>query len=126
MLDVPGPWQCWKNLSLLSFASRWIYAWRALDVETILSMVSPDVEFYVGIASGSHPLQGKPELASALVAPNFVWDLKIAPNLTGLITGEDVLVIDYRDDAGVSFTETLMFRGGRVCWRQMESDPLEA
>lgn len=122
MPDVTGPQQCWRNLSLLSFASRWIYAWRSLDIEVISSLVSADVEFHFGTVSDSEPVRSADHLASALRQPGFLWDLKDAAHLTGLITGENVLVIDYQDDAGSSFTETLMFRKGLVHWRQIELD----
>jgi len=120
MPDETGPQQCWRNLSLLGFSTRWIYAWRALDVETISTLVGENIEFHQSPDGASEPLRGVAELVAALKAPDFRWDLADAVHLRGLITAENVLVIDYRNDAGISFTESLEFLAGRVSLRRVE------
>lgn len=122
MPDVPGPQQCWRNLSLLGFATRWIYAWRSGDIESISSLVREDIEFHLGVEQNSEPLRSSAELVSALKRPDFRWDLSEAIHLKGLITGDNMLVIDYRDEAGTSFTESLEFLDGRVRWRRIGID----
>lgn len=120
MSDDTGPQQCWRNLSLLGFSTRWIYAWRAVDVDTISRLVSENIEFHRGPEGTAEPLRGAAELIAALGAPGFRWDLADAVHLRGLITAENTLVIDYRNDAGTSFTESLEFFGGRVSRRRVE------
>ncbi|WFR84576.1 hypothetical protein [Arthrobacter sp. Y-9] len=120
MSDVTGPQQCWRNLSLLGFSTRWIYAWRALDMETISTLVQENIEFHCASKEASAPLRGVSELLTALADPDFRWDLAEAIHLKGLITAENMLVIDYRDEAGTSFTESLEFLAGRVSVRRVE------
>jgi len=100
------------------FASHWLDAWNAHDLDAILSHFSDDVVFTSPIArqvvDGSEGVvRGKPELRS-------YWreGLRRNPELhfeiAGLYLGVNTLVIHYRNHSGGLVNEVLTFDGPLV------------
>ena len=101
-----------------TFASQWLDAWNAHDLDAILSHFSEEVTFTSPIArqivDGSDGVvRGKPALRS-------YWHegLRRSPELhfeiEGLYVGVNTLVIHYRNHSGGLVNEVLTFDGPLV------------
>jgi ketosteroid isomerase-like protein len=101
-----------------AFASAWLAAWNAHDLEAVLALFHDDVLFTSPLATKILPesegvLRGK-------VALRAYWGAALAQlpdlrfELTRLFAGVDSLAVGFRVNGGVERFEILRFRDDRV------------
>jgi hypothetical protein len=100
------------------FAQAWVLAWNAHDVEAVLAHFHDDVVFTspvaecLGIGAGG-AVRGKPALRDYwTTALATVPDLHF--EMIGVYQGQDLLVINYRNERGGLVNEVLVFDGDLV------------
>jgi len=97
------------------FATSWVKAWNAHDLDAVLAHFADDVVFTSPVAAQVVPesggvLRGKGSLRaywSAALAR--IPDLRF--EVVGVYTGVDTLVLNYRNHAGGLVCEVLRFAG---------------
>lgn len=101
-----------------SFAAEWCDAWNAHDLERVLDHFHDDVLFTSPVAAAILPeTRGQVRGKDALRA---YWSegLRRIPDLhftvEQVFAGVDTVVIQYRNQKGVSVSEVLIFDGDRV------------
>ncbi|QNQ07598.1 nuclear transport factor 2 family protein [Sphingomonas alpina] len=101
-----------------SFAAEWCDAWNAHDLERVLDHFHDDVLFTSPVAAAILPeTRGQVHGEDALRA---YWSegLRRIPDLhftvEQVFAGVDTVVIQYRNQKGVSVSEVLIFDGDRV------------
>ncbi|WP_261300117.1 nuclear transport factor 2 family protein [Sphingomonas alpina] len=101
-----------------SFAAEWCDAWNAHDLERVLDHFHDDVLFTSPVAAAILPeTRGQVHGKDALRA---YWSegLRRIPDLhftvEQVFAGVDTVVIQYRNQKGVSVSEVLIFDGDRV------------
>lgn len=106
------------NFNPAAFAAQWCAAWNAHDLDRVLAHFHNDVTFTSPIAASILPdtagvIRGKHALRS-------YWEegLRRIPDLhftiEAVFAGVDALVIQYRNQKGVSVSEVLVFEAGLV------------
>ncbi|MGH6616751.1 nuclear transport factor 2 family protein [Sphingomonas sp.] len=100
------------------FAAEWCDAWNAHDLERVLSHFHDDVVFTSPIAAAILPeTRGEVRAKEALRA-YWAEGLRRIPDLhftvEQVFAGVDTIVIQYRNQKGVSVSEVLIFDGDKV------------
>jgi ketosteroid isomerase-like protein len=101
-----------------AFSQRWVDAWNAHDVESVLQHFADDVVFTSPVAAALLPetagiIRGKPALRNYWTqALQRVANLRFA--IEGVYEGIDTIVIAYRNQDGGLVSEVLRFSGGLV------------
>lgn len=107
-MSIPNP---------LHFSARWLAAWNAHDLETLLAEFDDDVEFTSPFAAqvvgGDGVVRGKDALRSYWTAGlERLPDLRF--EVVDVFAGVDTIVITYRNQKGGIVNEVLRFAGGLV------------
>jgi hypothetical protein len=101
-----------------AFASEWVEAWNAHDLERILGHFTEDVTFSSPVAA--HIVPGSEGIISGKTALREYWreGLRLIPDLRfeieGVYVGVSVVVINYRNQRGGLVSEVLDFEGDLV------------
>jgi ketosteroid isomerase-like protein len=95
-----------------AFASGWVRAWNARDLDAVLAHFAEDIVFSSPLAQS---LTGAPGgVVGGRRALREYWEAALARHpdlqfeLLGVFCGSDALVVRYRNHRGVEATETLV------------------
>lgn len=101
-----------------SFAQDWVTAWNAHDVEGVLSHFHDDVVFTSPVAARLGIVADGIVRGKAAVRDYWTRALTVVPDLhfdvVGVYQGQNLLVINYRNERGGLVNEVLVFDGDLV------------
>ncbi len=101
-----------------AFADEWCAAWNAHDLDRLLEHFQDDVLFTSPVAAAILPETGGAVRGKAALRAYWAEGLRRIPDLhftvVGIFAGVDTLVIQYRNQKGVSVSEVLIFDGDKV------------
>ena len=101
-----------------AFATAWVTAWNAHDLEAVLAHFHDDVLFTSPVAARILPETGGVVRGKAALRDYWVTALDRLPDLhfdvIDVYRGESLVVINYRNHRGDSVNEVLMFDGDLV------------
>ncbi|MGU3546325.1 nuclear transport factor 2 family protein [Methylobacterium sp. A52T] len=101
-----------------AFADAWCAAWNAHDVERVLAHFHDDAVFTSPGAARIVPASGGTVRGKDALRAYWTEALRRIPDLhfavEQVFAGIDTLVIQYRNQKGVSVSEVLVFEDGRV------------
>lgn len=101
-----------------AFAAKWCESWNAHDLDRLLDHFHEDVLFTSPVAASLFPETGGTIRGKAALRAYWSEGLKRIPDLhftvERIFAGVDTLVIQYRNQKGVSVSEVLVFEGGKV------------
>jgi len=102
----------------LSFAAEWCEAWNAHDLDRLLAHFHDDVIFTSPMAAKLVPESGGRVAGKAALRDYWAKGLSLIPDLhftvEQVFAGVDGIVIQYRNQKGISVSEVLIFEGGLV------------
>ncbi|MDQ3757005.1 MAG: nuclear transport factor 2 family protein [Actinomycetota bacterium] len=102
----------------IEFATKWVNAWNARDVEAVLAWYADDVVFTSPTARRVVPesggvIQGKDALRSYWVRA-LEGNTELEFTLVGVYSGIDTIVVNYRNQLGDLVNEVAVFMGGLI------------
>ncbi|HVJ00798.1 MAG TPA: nuclear transport factor 2 family protein [Sphingomonas sp.] len=101
-----------------AFAAEWCAAWNAHDLDAVLAHFHDDVAFTSPVAAKLLPETGGRIVGKAALQAYWEEGLRRIPDLhftvERVFAGIDAIVIQYRNQRGVSVSEVLVFDGDRV------------
>jgi ketosteroid isomerase-like protein len=101
-----------------AFADEWCAAWNAHDLDRLLDHFHDDVLFTSPVAAAILPETVGAVRGKAALRAYWAEGLRRIPDLNftvvGIFAGVDTLVIQYRNQKGVSVSEVLIFDGDKV------------
>ena len=101
-----------------AFAAAWCAAWNAHDLDAVLAHFHDDVMFTSPVAARLFPESGGRIAGKPALRAYWAEGLRRIPDLhftvEQVFAGVEAIVIRYRNQAGVSVSEVLMFDGDRV------------
>ena len=106
------------NLHPAAFATEWCAAWNAHNLDRVLAHFDEDVIFTSPVAASLFPETGGTLRGKAALWSYWEEGLRRIPDLhftvEAVFAGVDTLVIQYRNQKGVSVSEVLVFHGALV------------
>lgn len=106
------------NLDAVAFAERWVAAWNAHDVESVLEHFHEDVVFTSPVASRIFPETAGVVRGKSALRDYWTRALQRTPNLRFVVEavyqGIDTIVIAYRNQDDGLVSEVLRFTGDLV------------
>jgi hypothetical protein len=100
------------------FAEDWCAAWNAHDLDALLDHFHDDVLFTSPVAAGLLPETGGWVRGKTALRHYWTEGLRRIPDLhftiEAIFAGIDTLVIQYRNQKGISVSEVLTFDGDKV------------
>jgi len=100
------------------FAQRWVRAWNARDVESVLVHCADDVVFTSPTARRVVPASAGTVVGKQALRDYWVAALQGNPDLRftllGVYVGVDTVVLHYRNQVGGLVNEVMTFRNGLV------------
>jgi ketosteroid isomerase-like protein len=100
------------------FATEWLEAWNAHDVEGVLAHFADDATFTSPFAERVFPDSGGVLHGKDAIREYWSAGLRRIPDLrfelVGVYEGQEVVVINYRNQAGALVNEVLLFEGDLV------------
>ncbi|MBO9694741.1 MAG: nuclear transport factor 2 family protein [Sphingopyxis sp.] len=107
-----------KNPDPADFAAKWCEAWNAHDLDRVLAHFHDDVLFTSPVAASLLPETRGVVRGKAALRAYWEEGLRRIPDLhfsiEAVFAGIDTLVIQYRNQKGVSVSEVLIFDAGSV------------
>jgi len=101
-----------------AFARTWVEAWNAHDLDRLLAHFHDDVIFTSPMAAKLVPESGGRVAGKAALRDYWAKGLSLIPDLhftvEQVFAGVDGIVIQYRNQKGISVSEVLIFEGGLV------------
>jgi len=102
----------------LRFAKEWCEAWNAGDLDRLLSHFHEDVVFTSPMAAKLVPASRGRVVGKAALREYWAKGLSLIPDLhftvEQVFAGVDTIVIQYRNQKGLSVSEVLIFESGLV------------
>lgn len=101
-----------------AFAAEWCAAWNAHDLDAVLAHFHDDAVFTSPVAAKLMPGTGGRIAGKAALRAYWAEGLRRIPNLhftvERVFAGVDAIVIQYRNQLGVTVSEVLVFDGALV------------
>lgn len=101
-----------------AFAATWCAAWNAHDLDAVLAHFHEDIVFTSPVAAKLMPESGGRIIGKAALRAYWTEGLRRIPDLhftvEQVFAGVETVVIQYRNQLGVSVNEVLVFEGTRV------------
>ncbi|TGD85470.1 nuclear transport factor 2 family protein [Mycolicibacterium sp. CH28] len=102
----------------VAFSERWVAAWNAHDIESVLLHFDDDVVFTSPVAAKLLPHTAGVIRGKAALRDYWTRALQHVGNLhfevEGVYAGIDTIVINYRNQDGGQVNEILRFKDGQV------------